>query len=223
MINGEISGIGTCIVHHDVAWLAHIIVHPNHRNKGIGKRITEQLIDLSHKKGCKTINLIATDLGEPVYRKAGFEMDTEYLVFKDITISDTAGISENIVSYATMFKNQIEELDRHTSGEDRMHHLESYLKGSYVYHSNGDVKGFYLPEWGEGLIIASTEDAGIGLMKMRFTTKQIISFPVDNASARHFMHRHGQKEFRKITRMRMGDSRLWVPENIYGRIGGNLG
>ena len=43
-IGNKIVGTGTSIIHNDVAWLAHIIVHPDHRNQGIGKLITESLI-----------------------------------------------------------------------------------------------------------------------------------------------------------------------------------
>ena len=33
-IDNKIIGIGTTIIHNDVAWLAHIIVHPDCRNQG---------------------------------------------------------------------------------------------------------------------------------------------------------------------------------------------
>jgi len=40
-IDNKIVGIGTTIIHNDIAWLAHIIVHPDKRNKGIGQLITQ--------------------------------------------------------------------------------------------------------------------------------------------------------------------------------------
>ncbi|MBL0009542.1 MAG: GNAT family N-acetyltransferase [Saprospiraceae bacterium] len=81
-IDHKIAGTGTAIIHHDVAWLAHIIVHPDFRNQGIGKLITESLVKMAHAKSCDTLYLLATELGEPVYRKIGFETETEYLFFK---------------------------------------------------------------------------------------------------------------------------------------------
>jgi len=62
IIDNKIVGIGTTIIHNDIAWLAHIIVHPEHRNQGIGKIITQTLVDSLQTK-CDTIYLIATDLG----------------------------------------------------------------------------------------------------------------------------------------------------------------
>lgn len=73
----KIVGIGTTIIHHDVAWLAHIIVQKDYRKKGIGQLITERLVDSLKPMNCETIYLLATDLGAPVYEKAGFETETE--------------------------------------------------------------------------------------------------------------------------------------------------
>ena len=75
-------GLGTLIVHNDSAWLAHIIVHPGLRKKGIGQLITKTLMDAAFLKHCDLLTLIATDVGEPVYSKLGFETDTEYVFFE---------------------------------------------------------------------------------------------------------------------------------------------
>ena len=65
----KIVGIGTAVIHNDVAWLAHIIVHAENRNQGIGRLITQSLVNNSQAKNCDTIYLIATDLGAPVTPK----------------------------------------------------------------------------------------------------------------------------------------------------------
>ena len=76
-IDKKIVAIGTAIVHNDIAWLAHIIVHPDNRNQGIGNLITKTLVENLESKRCDTIYLIATALGEPVYKKLGFETETD--------------------------------------------------------------------------------------------------------------------------------------------------
>src|SRR5687768_8307973 len=80
----KLLGIGTTIIHNSSAWLAHIIVHPDERNKGLGQLITKTLMDEATSRNCDFISLIATDLGEPVYAKLGFTTDTEYIFFKDV-------------------------------------------------------------------------------------------------------------------------------------------
>ena len=222
-IDKKIVGIGTGIIHNDVAWLAHIIVHPDNRKQGLGKLITETLVESLHSKDIETIYLIATDLGAPVYEKAGFETETEYLFYKDIKADPGWLPSENIIPYTNELKTQIASLDKQVSGENRMNHVEEHLDGSYVFQRGNIVEGFYLPTFGEGLITSVTPSAGIELMKYRFGTKDSVVFPQDNLAAAKFMEDNKDASFKKAKRMRLGKERRWGPAHIYGRIGGNLG
>lgn len=222
-IDKKIVGIGASIIHKDTAWLAHIIVHPDYRNQSIGKLITQTLVESSNSKCCDTIYLLATDLGEPVYKKVGFETETEYLYFKGEKAIGAFTNSENIVAFNSDFKKQISNLDRQVSGEDRMLQLEQHLSSGVVYLQDNDVMGFYLPSLGDGLIIANTNSAGQELMKLRLTSKDFASFPIENVSATEFIHQNNFKEVRREKRMRLGKNRNWQPSNIYNRIGGNLG
>src|SRR5262249_50664110 len=77
--HGTMIGMGTTIVHANSAWLAHIIVHPDHRSKGIGTIITQALIGSLKNTSCETILLIATELGAFVYSKLGFEKVNDYI------------------------------------------------------------------------------------------------------------------------------------------------
>ncbi len=70
-IDHKIVGTGTAIIHNDVAWLAHIIVHVDYRNQGIGQLITKALVEIANAKKCDTLYLLATELGEPVYSRLG--------------------------------------------------------------------------------------------------------------------------------------------------------
>ena len=222
-IDKKIVGIGTTIIHDTVAWLAAIIVHPDYRNRGLGKLITKTLIDSLKPKGCNTIYLIATDLGEPVYNKLGFETETGYICFKEIKATSGWNISEHIVPFTDDFKTQLATIDRKATGEDRMMHLESHLARGYLYIQNNIVEGFCLPTIGEGLIAAKTTSAGDELMKLRLSTKENAIFPRDNLNASEFMHQNNFKEHKAIKRMRLGKKVDWQPKNIYNRVGGNLG
>lgn len=222
-IDQKIAGTGTAIIHHDVAWLAHIIVHPDYRNQGIGQLITRSLVDMAHAKDCDTLYLLATELGEPVYRKIGFETETEYLFFKGEKPIDAVSLDERIAPYSSAYFRHIAELDRQVSGEDRMFHLEPHLSSGFVYVVDNIVEGYYLPTMGDGMIIAMTSAAGQALMKLRLTTKDFAVFPIDNVSAATFIQQHPFSEVRRQQRMRLGTKRNWQPTEIYNRIGGNLG
>lgn len=219
----EIVGIGTAILHEDVAWLGHIIVHPQHRNKGIGRLITQTLIDLPVVKRCETIYLIATELGAPVYAKCGFETETEYLYFKEVKAKPEWTISPSIVAYHPGFQEQVTVMDRQISTENRLQHINGHLSQSYVYLRENIVEGYYLPGFGEGLIVSASEEAGLELIKYRLQSGEKLAFPKDNTAATNFMHANGYRESSSGKRMRLGKKRNVQLANIYNRIGGNVG
>lgn len=222
-INKKIVGIGTTIIHNKTAWLAHIIVHPDYRNQGIGKVITQTLVDTAHSKGCETVYLLATELGEPVYKKIGFEIETEYIIFSCEVTNKTFNNSENIIAINSTFKKQILNLDRLVSGENRILLIEQHFSEGFLYLQGNEVQGVYFPSLGNGLIIATTKIAGQELMKLRLKSKDFAAFPIDNAFGIEFMNQNQFKENRTEKRMRLGDKRNWQPQNIYNSIGGNLG
>ena len=72
MDGNRLAAVGTTVLHKDVAWLALIIVHPDYRGQGLGKKITMDLMDIATKHECESILLLATPMGLPVYEKLGF-------------------------------------------------------------------------------------------------------------------------------------------------------
>ena len=222
-IDDTIAGIGTAIVHHDVAWLAHIIVHKDFRKKGIGRFITETLVDSTEVKKCETIYLLATDLGAPVYEKVGFEAESEYLFFKEVRIKKDLLVSPKIKPFKPEFKEQVADIDKMNSGEDRMFHLENHLQNGYLYCNDRTIEGFYLPTFGDGLIIANNPPAGMALLELHLQSNEKVVLPKDNLVATNFLYKSGFKEFSTGKRMRLGKKRIVKLENIYNRIGGNLG
>lgn len=223
IIDNKIIGIGAAIIHNEVAWLGQIIVHPDFRNRGIGKKISQALVDLCKAKHCETIYLIATDLGAPIYESIGFETETEYLFFKDIKIGSEFSTSQFIVPFEEKYREQIIAMDKTISGENRVHHLEPHFSRSYLFKEGEKTEGYLVPTLGEGLIIANNYKAGIEMMKFRFMNKENANLPVDNSEAIKFLHDNNINEYRSAKRMRLGIERKWQPANIYNRIGGNLG
>ena len=47
----KIIGIGTGIVFGNTAWIAHIIVNPEFRRRGIGRKIVIKLLNIIFSKG----------------------------------------------------------------------------------------------------------------------------------------------------------------------------
>ncbi|MFA5833347.1 MAG: GNAT family N-acetyltransferase [Bacteroidota bacterium] len=222
-IDDTIVGIGTTIIHHDVAWLAHIIVHKEYRKRGIGQFITEALVEDAKSKNCETIYLLATDLGAPVYEKVGFETETEYLFFKEIKLGKSEKLLVNIELYKEEFSEEVERMDRIISSEVRMFHLKSHLPHGFVYKNNSSIDGFYFPTFGDGLILANTKSAGIALLQLHLQSNERVVFPKNNVAVKNYLNGKGFQEVLTGKRMRLGKKRDVKFENIYNRIGGNLG
>ncbi len=221
--DNEMIGIGAAIFHQDVAWLGHIIVSPNYRNRGIGKLITQTLVDECTSKNCETIYLIATDLGLPVYERIGFTTETNYLFFKDITPGSFVSNAKNIIPFEEKWKEALVDLDKQVSGEDRSLHLNEHLATSFIFVEAGKLTGFYLPSFAEGLIIANNSTAGIELMKLRLMDHNHAVLPEDNIMAIDFLHQNNLRESRQAKRMILGKKRPWQPSCIYNRVAGNIG
>lgn len=221
-LEGKVVGIGTAIIHGYTAWLAHIIVSPNHRNAGIGSAITKALIDLCQRNSCRTLLLIATALGEPVYKKFGFEAETSYIFF-DYGNSFTHQDSPQVFTFQKKYGEALFKLDRSVSGEDRKKLLYEHLDHALLFVEKELLEGFYVPTLGEGLIISDSPAAGLALMKLRATSTKKFCVPMLNENALNFLSQHGFSEYRRASRMILGEKVKWDGSKIYSRIGGNLG
>lgn len=223
ILDGLVVGIGTAIIHGSTAWLAHIIVHKDYRNGGIGTAITKALIDLIHKTPCRTILLTATALGEPVYKKVGFGVQTQYIFFDQGALPPPSDSVEEIVAFHKQYEKALLNLDLSVSGEDRRKLLNDYMSSATLFIENNHLKGFYIPTLGEGLIVAETRDVGLELMKIKSSTNKAFCLPCDNEHGIEFLANSGYQENRKASRMILGDPMTWDGSKIYSRIGGNLG
>ena len=201
--DNRIVGIGSGNSFGNTAWLAHIIVIPEFRRKGIGSLIVNYLCNYLKKNGVVTISLIATELGFPVYQKAGFVEQTEYVSFGRAEAL-TNHISKEILNFSNQDVDELIYLDQKISGEARSVLIKEKLLNSYVFKRNNRILGFYLPELGEGLIIADDIEAGIELMKLRYQKLTKGALPVDNLAGIKFFIDNGFKETKRAKRMISG-------------------
>ena len=94
----------------------------------------------------------------------------------------------------------------------------------FVFVDNNVVSGFYIPYLGEGPIFANTIEAGIELMRLKYSNAERATIPNENHLGIEFLQKIGFVETEtKGTRMILGKEIAWKPEMIYNRIGGNFG
>ena len=208
----------------DSAWIAHIIVDVEFRNRGIGYRIVNELLDRLKGYSLKSYLLIATDMGKSLYEKAGFRTVSDYAYFRREKPWKEGRISKKVLPYKTEYFSDVMELDQKISGENRSSLLLGSLGASKVYIRNNSVQGIYIPDLGEGLIIADTRVAGMELMKIKYSVVDKAVLPAENHAGISFLEQNGYVKVPKIgTRMVLGDEVKWQPDKIFSRIGGNLG
>lgn len=223
VIKGELAGIGTAICHGTTGWLAHIIVSEAHRNRGLGRCLVNSLVSLlTETLPCRTVSLIATDLGYPVYSRCGFAVQTEYASFTGHALPEEDP-SPLLFPLDESWRPSVGELDGRASGEDRRRILAPHAGDGWGFGRKGRLEGFYLPRLGEGLIAALSEEAGLALLRKSLGGKEKITLPADNGAAGDFLAALGYAESARMRRMVRGEPFPWNPGFIYSRIGGYLG
>lgn len=225
MADGQLAGTGNVIINGDVGWIGNIIVEPSHRSNGIGFQISRYLVDYLRSNGCKSLVLIASEAGKPMYQKLGFLTSSVYCFLKGSRI-ETPPDMQWIRPIHPSDMPALQQMDKLATGEERFAMLEKKLDGGWVYCSekNNNPDGFYLPAFGNGLILASNGRAGLGLLHLKHhRNEQVEVIPCDNKMAVEFLKHHHFREFMLSPRMVLGEEVSWHPEMIYSRAGGYCG
>lgn len=217
VIGDDIAGTGIAIINETAAWLGTIIVRDEYRNRGIGRAITEHLIDAVQKRGVVSILLTASALGLPIYEKIGFQKDSEYVFFKTDSSFMSGPVDEHIQPITGADADALLEMDREVTGEHRGTLLNDYFEGGFIY-KRGSLEGYYLPAYGKGLIVAESETAGIELLKFRLSQDtSSICIPATNTAAMKLLTSLGYGEYQRSPRMFLQTNVRWQPEKIYSR------
>lgn len=127
-----------------LARLCCIITHPEYQGKGYAFQITQKLLHILNENGFSYIELDASDQGEALYKKFGFQkigtVDCYQLsnnVFSSV---------ENLYSVTNYCIQDVIDLDQEAFGMDRRRFIskfvENYPEGFLVDSHSGSVDGF---------------------------------------------------------------------------------
>ncbi len=224
-LDGALVGCANGLLNGNVGWLGNIIVLPPARGHGIGTALTQHLVELFQNKGVGSQLLIATAMGEPVYRKLGFEIVSNYLFFSKPDAARVRASDAAVRPLAPADLDSVFALDRAVTGEQRQALLTRYVSAAWVHVStSGIVDGYYLPQMANGPVIASSDGAGVGLMHHRLSTgAQAFVIPEANKAAAEFLRCQGFVETSRAPRMALGADVNWQPEHVYCRGSGYCG
>ncbi len=224
--DSTIIGFANSIRNETVGWLGNIIVLPEYRNRGVGNVITTRLVEYLREEGCTTQILISTEMGKPVYAKIGFEECSTYEFFKNEDGNCLSASSDKIEKMTPEDHAPVRELDREATGEDRTLLLSKFLPNGWVYreHENNVLSGYYLPDFGSGLVVARNPEAGIALTRFRSQEgKTTFVVPSENTSAIDYLLACGFNRRLVVPRMVLGHDVPWKPRYIFNRAAGYCG
>jgi predicted N-acetyltransferase YhbS len=229
--DGEIVGTGVLSVNGSVGWIGTIFVEPAWRRRGVGMALTQATIDAAEEAGCRTLLLVATDAGRPLYEKIGFEVQTWYRILEAPGLGDAA-IDPRIRPFAAGDLAPMARLSAAATGEDRTHLLKAFASpetASCLVRDDGTLGGFVVrAPWGGGSTIAPhLEDAEAILHARRVGRgpEQRIraGLVAENAAGLERLLATGWTDSWGAPRLIRGEPLRWQPEAIWGQFNHALG
>jgi predicted N-acetyltransferase YhbS len=228
---GRIVGTGIASAHGPVGWVGTIFVARDRRQEGLGGLLTRTVIDDLESRGCRTLVLIATDAGRPLYERLGFEVQVSQARFTAPGLPP-AEIDDGIQPFEPRMLPELVALDRSATAEDRSVLIERLADGATTRVVVGDdrfVRAFVIRSpWGGVSLIAPNPADGLRLLEWRRRQAEpghavYAGLPDSDDDRRALLLSNGWTPAGAGTRMLRGEPLAWHPDWIWGSFNGALG
>lgn len=229
-----VVGTGVTTINGPVGWIGTIWVAPAYRRRGLGHALTEATIDAADAAGCRTLVLVATDRGRPLYEGLGFEVQTWYRTMEAPGLDEvTAGVPDGdpIRPFRAGDLDAIAVLDREATGEDRRGVIAELAAADSTRVLAGDdgVAGFVArAPWGGGATVAPRIEDALAILRARRITsgpgKRVrCGILLENAAGADALEADGWTEAWRAPRLIRGEPLDWHPEHIWGQFNHAMG
>lgn len=71
-MDGRMVAFVSAVCHGRSGWVGNLLMHPDMRGRGLGRRLFDHTLELLERKGAKEIWLTASKMGRPLYERSGF-------------------------------------------------------------------------------------------------------------------------------------------------------
>ena len=215
--------VGQGIATGHAGWIGNIIVRPEARNRGLGSRVTQDIVELLRARDCSAFLLIATELGEPVYQKLGFRKTGEYVFLRLPRLPEPPN---NLCEATPTVRDRCGvQTGRFCDRRDTRGPARSAPWRCMGPRGSRRHAGRLFPSvFRRGLVVASRPPAGLELLRFKhafYPCNAVV--PAGNSAALHFLIEHGAEETARAPRMALGDEVAWRPECIFARGAGYCG
>jgi GNAT superfamily N-acetyltransferase len=229
--DGDVVGTSVLSVNGAVGWIGTVWVDPAWRRRGIGLALTRATIDEAEAAGCRTLVLVATEAGRPLYERLGFEVQTWYRNFQvDGLDGDVA--DAGVRPFRAGDLEAMAALDAASTGEDRAHLLRAFAapdSARVLERADGSLGGFVVrAPWGGGATIAPRiEDAETILNARRVASgpggRVRAGLLAENETGIDRLVALGWAETWQAPRLVRGEPLAWDPLAIWGQFNHALG
>lgn len=213
---GRVVGTVTSCCFGTVGWIAMMLVEPEMRGRGIGRRLMDHALQYLAASGARSIRLDATPLGQPLYESLGFVAEATILRHAGRP-ELTAGESPR-EPLALGSLDEIAALDREACGIDRRRLLDHYSREDptafRIVRETGRLRGYAWSRPGcrarqiGPCISDGDDDAAETLLRRELQswtgTELIIDIPESHHRARAITEQAGLVVTRGLTRMTRG-------------------
>jgi GNAT superfamily N-acetyltransferase len=219
--NGQRAGTATTTVYGpELAWIGMVLVHPEHRQQGIGTALLEQCIQYARSQGVRSIKLDATPAGKKVYDHLGFQDEWTISRWVSGEFCPTPVRSDPRIRVWRQHEvGGIIELDRVAFGIARhkiLPALAAQSRHALVFESEpGRIEAYGMMRDGTravylGPVAAATSELGMSLIEAllaRCPGEPIYwDIPDGNSSATDWAKQAGFTVQRSLTRMVLGQN-----------------
>ena len=240
--DGAILGTGVATINGPVGWIGTIWVAPSARGQGIGHALTEAPIEAAESAGCRTLVLVATDAGRPLYERLGFRVQTWYRTMEapGLAGSVDAGVGgsgrgagdRRVRAFRPDDLESMASLDRTATGEDRQHLLTAFAlpNTTLVLTTDSDAPSGYVirAPWGGGATIAPDAGGALAILRARRLSagperRVRAGILQENEAGARALADDGWTDAWRAPRLTRGEPLDWHPEHIWGQFNHALG
>jgi GNAT superfamily N-acetyltransferase len=200
-----------------LAWVGMVLVHPDHRRRGIGRALLNHGIEWLQEHGVRCIKLDATPAGKQVYEGMGFKDEWTLTRWEHAGLTLMQPLNASLRLWRTSDAQFVGLLDAAAFGVSRQTLLEklaSQSRRAFVLETAlGPAAGYGFIRPGAqaaylGPIVAISAQAGLQLVEALLAgsagEKVFWDIPDANTAAVVWACEHGFARQRMLTRMHLG-------------------
>jgi GNAT superfamily N-acetyltransferase len=229
--DGRLVGTTTTTTYGDeLAWIGMVLVDPQHRRQGIAAKLMNVALDYLNGKAA-TVKLDATALGQPVYEKFGFQVESL------IERWSGTGNRQSAESYGGASLGELLALDRIAFNADRSKLIEALMKGGSIppvlmRDADDELSGYALARNGtradyEGPVVAKDPQQAETLLDQVLSQlhdrRVYIDFNKECSAGSSVLSDRGFVKERDLIRMRAGRPGPKTSPLIVGIAGPEIG